>query len=356
MPEPKINLRVVQGPLQAHLNEVILSEYNRLTSSQIPRQDFLHWIQNSPAGPSWHAIFETDEGQIVGHSCLIPLHGHCGEKWQVPAKSEYGFILEEFRTAKVRGFENVSLPRHIILLDQLFLQCRSQGWGPILISGDRALQRFGVRAECFRVSFPLWECLLVLRPWNAAITTPNLSRWQRPLLGVVGAPQALAWRLVSSFNGHGGPIRRVPIDDFSPQSADHSLSFFEDKNSLRWRYLEGQYERLALDKKGEAYVIVKKGSPGSYLRICQWRLSSNDQLTFALIARLVQMAQEERALGVRWAVYGGDKVATELAYHMRRFGFLTARRVRTLLIQSKEQEFLAPENWNLTDAMFCFDF
>ncbi len=355
MPEQKLSLRVVQGPLEPRQNEVILSEYNRLTSSQIPMEDFLHWVQDSPAGPSWHAIFETDEGQIVGHSCLIPLRGHCNGRWQVSAKSEYGFILEPFRTAKVHGFENVSLPRHIILLDQLFRQCRSQGWGPIVISGDRALQRFGVRAECFRVSFPLWECLLVLRPWHAPLETPNLSRWQRGLLGLAGAPQAVAWSVLSSLTTRGGAIRQVPIGEFCPPSTNNALSFFEDGDSLRWRYLEGHYERLALDARSGEYVIVKKGSPGSYLRVCQWKLSSNDQLTFAVIARLVRMAQEEKALGVRWAVYG-DEPATKLAHHMRRFGFLTARRVRTLLIQSKEPEFLAPENWNLTDAMFCFDF
>jgi hypothetical protein len=351
-----MNLRVVQGPLKPHENEVILSEYNRLTSSQIPMQDFLHWVQGSPAGPSWHAIFETDEGQIVGHSCLIPLRGQCNGTRMVPAKSEYGFILEEFRTAKVRGFENMPRPRQIIMLDQLFRQSRSAGWGPFLISGSRALQRFGPRAECYRVAFPLWECLLVLRPWTAALNTPNISRLQRSLLGLIGVPQNLGWSLASHLSIRDNGTRLAPIDNFVSAMADARLSFFEDKDSLRWRYWADQYERLALDTKGEQYVIVKKGTPNSYLRVCQWKITSDDQATFSLVAKLVQMAYREKALGVRWAVYGEDEPANRLARRIRRFGFLTAKRVRTVLIQSKEHEFLEPENWNLNDAMFCFDF
>ena len=356
MPEAKLNLKIVQGPLNPRENEVILSEYNRLTSSQIPMQDFLHWVQNSPAGPSWHGLFQTDQGQIVGHSSLIPLRGRCNGRSMVPAKSEYGFILEEFRTAKIRGFENMPRPRQIILLDQLFRHCRSVGWGPFLISGSRALQRFGPRAECYRVGFPLWECLLVLRPWHASLKTPNISTWQRSLLGGVGVPQAMVWSVLSSLPVRDTGIRQVPIDDFSSPNAGAYLSFFEDEDSLRWRYSEDQYERLALDAAGKEYVIVKRGSPDGYLRICQWRLSSADKLTYSLIARLVQMARREEALGIRWAVYGDDESASNIARRMRGLGFLTARRVRTLLIQSKEHEFLTPEKWNLNDAMFCFDF
>lgn len=361
MPDSMLNLRIVQGPLEPYANEVILSEYNRLTSSQIPMRDFLHWIQNSPAGPSWHAIFETDERRIVGHTCLIPLRARCNGKWLVPAKSEYGFIIEEFRTAKVRGFDSMPRPRnrilrHQILLLELFQQCRSVGWGPFLISGSRKLQRLCPQPECYRVSFPLRECLLVLRPRNAALKTPNLNQWQRAVLGLMGVPQRTAWSIVSSFQARGREIRPVPIADFYSPIADDSLSFFEDEDSLRWRYLAGQYERLALDQTGEEYVIVKKGSPGSYLRVCQWKLSSPKQVTFSLICRLVQMALEERALGVRWAVYGDDQCTKHVARRLRGFGFLTTRRVRTLLIQSQEPEFLMPERWRLNDSMFSFDF
>jgi hypothetical protein len=97
------NLRLVRGPLSARKNYTILAQYNELSLSRIAIGEFLHWIQNSPAGPAWHALVETDDGEIVGHTCLIPFHGRCDGKRIVAAKSEYGFIREEYRSARIRG-------------------------------------------------------------------------------------------------------------------------------------------------------------------------------------------------------------------------------------------------------------
>ncbi len=68
-----LNLRIVRGPLQEHENEAILSEYNRLAKAVIPMNEFVHWVQKTPLGPAWHALLETDEKRIVGHTSLIPL-------------------------------------------------------------------------------------------------------------------------------------------------------------------------------------------------------------------------------------------------------------------------------------------
>jgi hypothetical protein len=349
-----LNLRLVKGPLEQNENEIILKEYNRLTSSQIPIQEFLHWIQDGPEGPAWHAILETDDGEIAGHTSLIPLRGICEGKRIVPAKSEYSYIREEFRATKIRGFEQLTRLNNLTLIDQLFRHCQSAGWGPLLISTTAAVHRLYRSVRCYPTNFPLWECLLVLRPWRAALKTPNLSRLQRVLLFSVGAFQRIVWSPATFFSSRSVGIRSACVGDGALPNDSNSLSFFGNRDSLRWRYMEGRYERLALDAEGREYVIVKKGSADRYLRVCQWRLDSG-QPSFSLVSRLVQLAQEEGALGVRWAVYGDDKAARIFTRRMRRVGLLCMRRERTLLICTTDQKFLAPENWDLTDALFSFD-
>ncbi len=114
--------------------------------------------------------------------------------------------------------------------------------------------------------------------------------------------------------------------------------------------------RLSCDPSGQekGYVIAKKGSRDRFVRVCQWRLGSG-QPAFTLIKSLIQIANRENALGVRWAVYGGEEIATKLVGGMRRFGFLCVPRKRTLLLSSQKRELLAADKWKLTDAMFSFD-
>jgi hypothetical protein len=145
-----------------------------------------------------------------------------------------------------------------------------------------------------------------------------------------------------------------PAAEGSLPRLDQSLSFFQDQDSLAWRYPEGQYERIDAETIGGGDVIVKYGSGSRYLRICQWRLNS-ELPPPALIARLVHMAREQQALGVRWAIYGKDATSAALLRRLRNLGFLCARRVRTLLINTADQQFLDPNSWSLTDAMFSFD-
>lgn len=67
------------------------------------------------------------------------------------------------------------------------------------------------------------------------------------------------------------------------------------------------------------------------------------------------MARQQRALGVRWAVYEEDAGSPAVVSRLRSLGFLCAKRVRTLLINTAERELLESSKWNLTDAMFSFD-
>lgn len=349
-----LNLRLTRSPLKESENEAILSHYNRLTSSRIPMDEFLRWVRNSPEGPAWHAILETDEGEIVGHTSVIPLRGQSNGRRLVAGQSEYTFILEEFRAAKIRGYEKMARPKNTVLIDRLFRHCAAEGWGPFLIATFPGLHRLGPTVGCYPADFPLTECLLILRPWNAARATPNLHSWQRILFGLAGILQGLAWSAAGLLFSRSRGIRTVPSHSGSLPESNGSLSLFGDQESLRWRYPESQYVRLALDGHEEEYVIFKKGSADRFLRVCQYRLG-REQPAFSLIARLFQAAKEEQALGLRWAVYGNDECTTGLIRRLRKFGFLCVPRVRTLLISAKEREFLAADRWKLTDSIFSFD-
>lgn len=349
-----LNLRLARSPLKDCENEAILNNYNRLTSSRIPMREFLHWVQSSPEAPAWHAILETDEGEIVGHTSVIPLRGQCNGRRLVAGLSEYTFIHEEFRAAKIRGHEKMARPKNTILIDRLFRHCAAEGWGPFLISTFPGLHRLGPTVGCYPADFPLTECLLILRPWNAARETPNLRSWQRILFWLVGVFQSLVWWLARFFFPHSAAIRSVAMDNSPLPPADSSLFLFGDQESLRWRFPDGQYVRLALGAVDREYVIFKRGSADRFVRMCQFRMGSG-QPTFSLIATLAKVAKEQGALGLRWAVYGNDESAIALIRRLRRFGFLCVPRVRTLLISAKEREFLAADKWTLTDAIFSLD-
>jgi hypothetical protein len=332
----------------------ILNTYNRFTSSRIPLNEFIHWLQYGPAGPASHALLETDDGEIVGHHSLIPFRVHCNGDRVIPAKSEYSFLREEFRTEKVRGFEKSLRPTWLVLVSQHFRCCKSEGWGPFLISTNPLLYRLGPSIGCRRQDFHLRECLLVLRPWNSAKETPNLSRGRRVLLYFAGLVQTTLWWLILSLFPGSSDLKSRPLAECAWPNDAHGLSFFQDEKSLKWRYLEGQYECLRPTNDDRDYVIVKNGAEDRYVRVCQWRLNSGPP-TFSLIASLVRMAREQKALGLRWAVYGDLGTTSKYSSRMRWLGFICERRVRNLLIHSDSPEPAADLAWNLNDSMFSFD-
>ena len=349
---PMMTLTVVRGPLESRKNEAILAHYNRLTSSDISMWEFLHWVRDGVEGPAWHAVLQNENSDIVGHSAIIPFRGSCNGKKVVAGKAEYAFILEEYQTAKIRGFEQSGKPRNAVMIQQLFQRWQEHGLGPLFIStsvGQRSLSTIG----CSVVRFPVCECLLVLRPLAAAGKTPNLERWQRGALVAAGIAQA-GISMASALAGKSRRMRRVSNGAAFLVEDSEQLSFFEDTESVKWRYLEGQYEQFAMDADNDQHLIVKRGFGERYLRVCQWRLALR-QPSFRVIARLVEMARAESALGVRWAVYGNSEAARALVGRLRRFGFLCAPRMRSLLVYSKDQDYLSAEKWKLTDAMFSFD-
>lgn len=348
-----VNLRLTMGPLPREENEQILTEYNRLTQARIPIHEFEHWVQRGPAGPAWHAILETDERRIVGHTSLIPLRTAYGPPGLIPAKSEYSFVNEEFRSTKIHGYEKGRI-KFLVLVDELFKHCLSEGWGPYFVSTREANHALSRRVGCKPAEFPLWECILVRKPWNAARHTPNLGAKQRAALLAVGITQHVPWILMRLIPHGSQRIPTVPIGASPVELTKDRLTLFEDVDSLHWRYFEDQYVRLAFDGAPGDYVIAKRGSSGRYLRVCQWRLKT---VKFAgeLVGALVREAERDNALGVRWAVYGEDAISKGLVSAMRKRGFLCPRRVRTLMLYSSSPEFVEAANWNVNDSLVSFD-
>ena len=348
-----LDLRIVRSPLASTESKQILAEYNRLTAARIPLHEFEHWVQKSPAGPAWHAILETPGGRIVGHTSLIPLKTSFADENLVPAKSEFSFVHEDFRSAKINGFEKGRI-KFLVIVSELFSHCIKQGWGPYFVSTAEANHPLSRRVGCKSAEFPLWECLLIRRPLGAARTTPNLSARQRSGLFAVGLGHKLAWTGNKLFANGNGKIRTVKVDSGSVMPTGERLSFFEDADSIRWRYFEDQYLRFAFDDAPEDYAIVKRGEIDRFARVVQWRLGNANRAT-ALLRVLIKQVEKDNALGIRWAVYNTDPIAPVLVGLMKKRGFLCAPRVRTLMLHSQRPEFAEAAAWNVNDSLVSFD-
>lgn len=348
-----LNLRLVRSPLDSAANETILKDYNRLTGARIPIEEFVHWVQDSPAGPAWHGLLETDDGRIVGHTSLFPFRTVSNDGRWTPAKSEFSVLHEDFRGVKIRGYEKAARPAFIILLDQVFKQGLAEGWGPIFASTNEKNQVFTRKVGLRPVELPLWECLMILKPAAAARETPNLVSRQRAALFVAGLGQQVV-SLPSRLIPKTGEIHCLPVKSHAVAPDRQRLSFFEDQPSLSWRYLDGQYVRFGFDSAPEDYVIAKRGSKDRYLRVLQWRLESLRSVRPLLLA-LIHQARSDRALGLRWAVYDNTTRSQELVQGMRSVGFLCARRTRIMMVHVQHPEFVSPAAWNMNDSLFSFD-
>jgi hypothetical protein len=348
-----LNQKIVRGPLSDAENEAILREYNRLTNSRIPMNEFVNWVQHSPAGPAWHALLTTDEGRVVGHTSLFPFTTR-SNPGLTPAKSEYSFMHEDFRKEQIRGFEKVARPTFIVLLGNLFQHGAREGWGPIFASTNEKNRVFTRWVGLQPTEYQVAECLFVLRPFNASKHTPNISAKQRAALTAAGMSQRLLWTVSQPILRGMNGVHHVPVWDDGIAGHSDRISFFEDAASLKWRYLDGQYVRFSFKDSAGSYLIAKRGSYDRYLRVCQWRLDDGAPLK-SLVVALVREAREENALGVRWALYDRDANSMKLLAQMRGMGFVCAQRPRIVMVHKKDPAFLAPEAWNMNDSMFSFD-
>ena len=351
-----LKLQIVKGPLEDHLNEVILSEYNRLTGSLIAPDNFRRWTQQSPMGHACHALLKTDGGDLVGHCCLYPFRMIYGDAQVVAAKAEYYFINEDYRTERIYGHETSYKPAAVVLLEQLYRYCRALHWGPYIVSAPTGVDVLHKMAGCRPFNFTLFECLLVLRPLRGSLATPHSTLRQRILLFLTGAAQRTIWSAVLPFISHPNGISSCPVTDtIKPAQGLSLLRLPEDRDFLGWRYPESQYFRVGASNAPHNFVIAKRGSETSYLRVCQYRLDSDGIPLSSLLVDLIRKAYAQHALGVRWAVYDESDTNLRLIPAMWKLGFVCARRKRTLLLYTDEKELLGPARWNMTDSLVSFD-
>ncbi|GAC1635132.1 MAG: hypothetical protein NVS9B14_11990 [Candidatus Acidiferrum sp.] len=348
-----LDLRIVRSPLSDSENRQILSEYNRLTKARIPLSEFEHWVQKSPAGPAWHAILQTAEGRVVGHTSLIPLKTFFAGEALIPAKSEFSFVHEDFRSAKINGFEKGRI-KFLVIVNELFAHCIKEGWGPYFVSTAEANHPLSRRVGCKNAQFPLTECLLIRNATGAARETPNLSAKQRTSLFAVGLGHKLAWTGNRIFANGNEQIHSLPIGSGGVVSFTDRLSFFEDADSLRWRYFEDQYLRFSFEGSSEDYVIAKRGEGDRFVRVVQWRIRRVDRAR-SLVGALIKHAGKDKALGIRWAVYHGDPLAEGLIGLLRKRGFLCVPRVRTLMLHSTNPAYAEASAWHVNDSLVSFD-
>jgi hypothetical protein len=348
-----LDLTIVQGPLAPAENEEILGEVNRLTNSRIHLKQFCRWVQDSPEGPAFHALLHAGR-RIVGHFSLIPLHANArGERIPV-ARTEYFFVHEDYRSEKVAGFQDSFLSPAILLLDELYRHCHAHGWGPFLASAADDILPFHELVGCRPVDFTLHECVFVLRPLEAARRTPNLNRTRRAALFSAGLAQSSAWNMLRSFSP-GVDIRAIPLHETPAGARNGGITLFQDRASREWRYPESEYACFSdASCPSSAFLIAKQGSPERYLRVCDWRLCSSNQVP-RFIAALLRHAESTGVLGVRWSVYENGEDSGPLLQSLRRAGFVCAPRTRRLLVYSDRDQFLNPSTWRLSDSLFCFD-
>jgi hypothetical protein len=349
-----LNLRIARSPLPRAENEAVLTEYNRLTGARIPIDEFEHWVQKGPAGPAWHALLETDEGRIVGHTSVFPMRTSYRDAQLIPAKSEYSVLHEDFRRMKVRGFEKVAQPAFILILDQLFRHCLAQGWEPLFASTNEKNQVFTRKVGLRPLEFCVRECLLILRPWKSAVETPNIGNKERTALFVAGLGQRTVWSAALAVFRSANGISSVAIDSSPLGSTGDRLSFFNDVDSLSWRYLGQQYIRFENHNSPTEYVIAKRGSADRYVRVCQWHVAEG-RLVPVFVRALVLQAVRDGAIGVRWAVYENEAESDQLVHEMKKLGFLCAPRVRIMMVHQAAPQFLTQAAWNLNDSLFSFD-
>jgi hypothetical protein len=349
-----LNMRIIRGPLRDKQYLDILAGYNRLTLANIPTKEFLRWVQDSPGGTAWHAILETDEERIVGHTSVLPIRAGFHDRWLMSGMSEYSFVHEDFRKVKIKGMEEVSRPTFIILLDHLFQHCIKQGCEPIFASTNEKNQIFTRKVGLRPAEFPLRECLLAYRPIAAARYTPNLEPKKRAALLAVGIAQKALWTVRRPFAPQNHGLRAVPIGSKALYFDPERLSFYEEKESLCWRFIPEQYILYMLENAPRDYLIVKRGRADRYLRVCQHHLSSANSAK-PIIHGLMEQVRADQALGIRWAVYDEGTLAEELVAELRGLGFLCARRTRIVMVHKGFPTYLEPSAWRMSDTHFCFD-
>jgi hypothetical protein len=354
-----LNLQLVRGPLASNQDyQTIIADFIRLSQQSPIRERLMRrWCKESPAGPALHAFLKTDEGKLVGHACVFPFPMEVAGRTVTGGYGEYLYVHKDFRRAAVRGLE-CRLAPSIAMLHQLFSQASEQlGWDPIIISPLPVAEGVMQAAGCRQVVFPYYQCLLIRRPWNACRFTPNKSPAKRVALFLLGLPQNSIWAVLRRLlRPLGQNIQSLPMaNGFSSVGSRNKARFSSDPDYLTWRYPENGLQRFGFANGNQAHVIVEKGSPEKFLRVCQTDLDGLNFPVVSLIAGLMEQARSCRALGVQWTIYEHGRPPMAVVKKLRRLGFACVRRQRKVMIYTPHPELADPSYWSFDDSMFTYE-
>ncbi|MGH9736616.1 MAG: GNAT family N-acetyltransferase [Candidatus Acidiferrales bacterium] len=352
-----LDLRVIVGPLSLADRTRILSQYNRLTGSRVPVQQFRRWTEQSPSGPALHALVETKDGRIAGHCALVPfaLQGSAGPL--TVAKEHYFFLSEEYPSQPVQNFSESKRSAAALLLEQLHLHASEQGWQSVLACVPPQLEPIHDALGYRPVDFTVRDCFFILHPIRAWRTMHKLQLATQASLFAVSAANWAYASCISPFQRTRGLVRRSRIvDHFGSLSrhAPHRISLSDELEFLRWRYSESSYAPLVVNDGSDGYVIAAKGTPFAFARVCQFQVPSLRSVR-SIIDRLLRDARASHAVGIRWSVYGSGDEQDRLVAELRKRTFLCIPRNRRILVSSRDPELTSAANWNLSDSLFTFD-
>jgi hypothetical protein len=345
-----LDLQLVRGPLASNPDyRTIIADFSRLSEqSPITERLMRRWCNDSPAGPALHAFLKTDEGKLVGHACVFPFPMEVAGRTVTGGKGEYLYVHNDFRREAVRGME-CRLPPSILMLRQLFSHASEQlRWDPILISPLPVAEAVLQSAGCRPAVFPYFHCLLIRRPWNACRFGPNRSLAKRVALLLVGLFQTSIWAVLRRLFL---PLRRniqpLPIHERFPSNSKlQKARFSSDPDYLAWRYPAEGFHRFGFANRPHASVIIQKGSPERFLRVCQTNLDGLDFPVVSLIAGLMEQARSCQAIGVRWAIYDHGYPPMAVVNKLRHLGFACMRRQRKIMIYTRHPELADPSYWS----------
>lgn len=352
-----LGFRIIAGPLSLADRTRILSEYNRLTGSRVPVQQFRRWTEQSPSGPALHALLETEDGHIAGHCALVPfaLQGPGGAV--AVAKEHYFFLSEEYRSRPVHGFADSKQSAAALLLGQLHAQASKQGWKSILACVPPQLEPIHDPLGYRPVDFTVRDCFFILHPVRAWRTMHHLPLAKQASLFATSAANWTYASCVSPLQHIHGLVRRSRIadhSDFFSSRMPQRISLSGERDFLGWRYPESSYSPMVVRNGSDGYVIAAKGTPFVFARVCQFQVPSLRTIP-AIVEKLVRDARASHAVGVRWSVYGNGEEQDRLVAELRKRTFLCIPRHRRILVSSPDSELISQANWNLCDSLFTFD-
>ena len=113
--------------------------------------------------------------------------------------------------------------------------------------------------------------------------------------------------------------------------------------------------RFGLANRPDESVIAQKGSPHTYVRVCQSNVTTKDFPVLSLILGLMEQARSSAALGVRWGIYNNSYPPAAVVSKLKRLGFICGRWQRRFWIFTRQEQLADPSSWSFDDSLCTFE-